>query len=75
MPKYLRDVEKLKINRYKQVIIAAKFARAMNAELRKEAEPWQAEGMQEEKKSAPASSKIAQEALDALVDGEIEYED
>ena len=75
MPKYLRDVEKLKINRYKQVIIAAKFARALNAQLRKEAEPWQAEGMQEEKKSAPAPSKIAQEALEALVGGDIEYED
>jgi hypothetical protein len=75
VPKYLRAVERLKINRYKQVIIAAKFARALNDQLRKEREPWQAEGMQEEKKDAPVSSRIAEEALEALAHGEIEYED
>jgi hypothetical protein len=74
VPKYLKDVERLKINRYKQVIIAAKFARALNARLQREAEPWQAEGMQEEKKNLPTSSKIADEALESLIHGEIDYE-
>ncbi len=74
MPKHLKDVERLKINRYKQVIIAAKFARELNSQLHRHSEPWQAEGMQEEKKNLPASSRIADEALESLIQGEIDYE-
>ena len=73
MPKYLKEVERLKINRYQQVIVASKCARVLNARSSRERAPWQAEGSQEEKISIPPPSKVADRALKSLLDGEVEY--
>ena len=73
MPKYLKEVERLKINRYQQVIVASKCARILNARSSEDRSPWQAEGSQEEKRNIPPPSKVADRALKSLLDGEVEY--
>lgn len=72
MPEYLKEIERLKINRYKQVIAASKCARAINARSGEHRSHWQAEGSQEEKKDIPPPSKVADCALRSLIDGDIE---
>jgi DNA-directed RNA polymerase subunit K/omega len=71
---YLKELEKMKINRYKQVIVASKYARLLNARFNKQRHDQQSE--EGEEKSAPQLyRRVAAEALQALLDGKIEYEE
>jgi DNA-directed RNA polymerase subunit K/omega len=67
--KDLESVEKLKMNRYLQVIIASKYARLVNARLARERQEEQSEEVEPQ-----PYRRVAGEALRALVDGKIEFE-
>jgi hypothetical protein len=70
---YLKDIEKLSMNRYLQVIVASKYARLVNSRLAAQRQEEQAEEI--EKKAEPQPyRRVATEALQALVNGKIEYE-
>jgi len=70
---YLEYLEKLKGNRYKQVIIASKYAKILNDRLRRQRLLEQTgEG---EKDRVQLDGKVTTQALKALLDGKIEYED
>jgi hypothetical protein len=71
--KYLENVEKLEMNRYLQVIIASKYARLVNSRLARERQEEQTEETEKEGEPQPYR-RVASEALQALVDGKIEYE-
>ena len=71
--KYQENVEKLEINRYLQVIIASKYARLVNSRLARERQEEQTEETEKESEPQPYR-RVASEALQALVDGKIEYE-
>jgi DNA-directed RNA polymerase subunit K/omega len=65
--------ERMKTNRYQQVIIASKYARTLNSRLRDDRPEWQPEGAEAEKKVVRPSSKIVDQALKSLVEGKIDY--
>jgi DNA-directed RNA polymerase subunit K/omega len=65
--------ERMKTNKYQQVIIASKFARTLNSRLRDDRPEWQPEGAEAEKKVVRPSSKIVDQALKCLAEGKIEY--
>ncbi len=65
----------MKVNKYQKVIIASKYARTLNAQLREDKPGWKAEGAEEEKKRTQPSSKIADQALKSLQEGKIEYDE
>jgi len=71
---YLEELEKMKINRYKQVIVASKYARLLNARFNKKRHDQQSEEG-EEKSEPQLYRRVAAEALQALMDGKIEYEE
>lgn len=73
MDEYLEELEKLEMNRYKQVIIASKYARLLNRRL---SEMRQSDETDEDGKKPEAKlyRKSVEEALRALLDGKIEYE-
>ena len=73
MEKDLESVEKLKMNRYLQVIIASKYARLVNARLSRQRQEEQSEESEKENGPQPYR-RVAGEALQALVDGKIEFE-
>lgn len=73
MEKYLESVEKLTMNRYLQVIIASKYARLVNARLARQRQEEQSEETGREGEPQPYR-RVAGEALQALVDGKIEFE-
>ncbi len=62
----------MKANKYQKVIIASKYARTLNAQLREDKPRWKAEGAEHEKRETQPSSKIAGQALKSLQDGKIE---
>lgn len=70
---HLKDIEKLEINRYLQVIIASKYARLVNSRLARERQEEQTEETDAKGEPQPYR-RVASEALQALVDGKIEYE-
>jgi DNA-directed RNA polymerase subunit K/omega len=70
---YLKELEKMTINRYKQVIVASKYARLLNARFNKQRHDQSEEG--EEKSEPQLYRRVAAEALQALLDGKIEYEE
>jgi hypothetical protein len=70
---YLKDIEKLEMNRYLQVIIASKYARLVNARLARQRQEEQNEETETTGEPQPYR-RVAGEALQALVDGKIEYE-
>lgn len=74
MNQYLEELEKMKINRYKQVIVASKYARLLNARFTKQRHNQQSEEG-EEKSEPQLYRRVAAEALQALMDGKIEYEE
>jgi hypothetical protein len=72
--KHVDNLEGLKINRYQQVIVASKYARILN----KRSEKEKSDGQTEEKepdKQARISAKVVTEALKALKDGRIEWQE
>ena len=71
--KHLKDIEKLEMNRYLQVIIASKYARLVNARLARERQEEQTEETEAKDEPQPYR-RVASEALQALVDGKIEFE-
>jgi DNA-directed RNA polymerase omega subunit len=73
MDEYLEELEKLEMNRYKQVIIASKYARLLNKRL---SEIRQSDETDEEgKKPEPKLyRKSVEAALRALLEGKIEFE-
>ena len=73
MEKDLESVEKLKMNRYLQVIIASKYARLVNARLARQRQEEQGEEAEKDSQPQPYR-RVASEALQALVDGKIELE-
>ena len=73
MEKDLESVEKLKINRYLQVIIASKYARLVNARLARQRQEEQGEEAEKDSQPQPYR-RVASEALQALIDGKIELE-
>ena len=73
MEKDLESVEKLKMNRYLQVIIASKYARLVNARLARQRQEEQGEEAEKESETQPYR-RVASDALHALVDGKIEFE-
>ncbi|UCB52175.1 MAG: hypothetical protein JSV10_09345 [Candidatus Zixiibacteriota bacterium] len=67
----LENVEKLEMNRYLQVIVASKYARLVNSRLARQRQEEQGE----ETESEPQPyRRVAGEALQALIDGKIEFE-
>jgi DNA-directed RNA polymerase omega subunit len=73
MVEYLEELEKLKMNRYQQVVIASKYARLLNkrlSELRQSEEV----GEDEKKPEPKLYRKSVEAALRALLEGKIEYE-
>jgi DNA-directed RNA polymerase subunit K/omega len=71
---YMEELESLNMSKYKQVIIASKYARLLNQRLEKqrlEEEPQESE----EKQEAVPAATLAAQALQAFLDGKIEYEE
>ena len=73
MEQVLESVEKLKMNRYLQVIAASKYARLVNARLARQRQEEQGEEAEKDSQPQPYR-RVASEALQALVDGKIELE-
>lgn|GEM_PF-1337972 len=74
MEKDLESVEKLKMSRYLQVIVASKYARLVNARLARQRQEEQGEEGTEKENEPQPYRRIASDALHALVDGKIEFE-
>lgn len=73
MQEYLEDIEKLEMNRYLQVIVASKYARRVNARLARQRQEEESEEIEDKAEPQPYR-RVASEALQALIDGKIEYE-
>lgn len=70
----VEELEKTGMSRYKQVIIASKYARFLNQRMEKQRLEEQPQESEEKKEALPAAT-LATQALKALVDGKIEYEE
>jgi DNA-directed RNA polymerase subunit K/omega len=71
---HLKDLEKMKMNRYKQVIVASKYARLVNARFTRQRMEEQTEENGEQAEPQ-LYRRVAAEALKALLDGKIEFEE
>ena len=74
MEKDLESVEKLKMSRYLQVIVASKYARLVNARLARQRQEEQSEEGAEKESEPQPYRRVASDALQALVYGKIEFE-
>ena len=74
MDEYLEELEKSKLSKYEQVIIASKYARLLNARFNKQRLEQQT-GDADKKDGPQLYRRVAAEALQALIDGKIEYEE
>jgi hypothetical protein len=70
--RYLDGIQKLRINKYQQIVIASKYARLLNRRLTERRHTAESEG---EKINPKLYRKSVAAALQALLRGEIEYQE
>lgn len=64
----INEIEKIAVNRYEAVLLAAKWSRKLNAERKAEQE------LAEEAVPQPPEPKVTSVALEDLVEGKIKFE-
>ena len=74
MVSYLDGIQKLRINKYQQIVIASKYARLLNRRLTEKRHTAESEE-EGEKINPKLYRKSVAAALQALLRGEIEYQE